>query len=222
MNREQLENFVVSATGRSDKSSFIRTAINMALREISAQRLWSDLMVEDDVTLVADSPSVALASDVARIIEVRVMDDSQSRPLIVRPKSWIIQRVPDPSSRSPARPCYGYLQGTSLFVVPYADVNYDIHYTYYRLHPELTASTDEVLIRLADNAVAALATHLTFKSIEKHEDAAQWLNSYGQYLASAMKIDKSNSVVQHKADQHQDGGTFSPDYWLDPFAQRMP
>jgi hypothetical protein len=222
VNREQLENFVISATGRSDKSTFIRTTINMALREISAQRLWSDLMVEDEVTLAADTASVALASDVARVIEVRVMDDNQSKPLIVRPKTWIIQRVPDPASRSPARPCYGYLQGANLYVIPYADEEYEISYTYYRLHPELSASTDEVLIRGADNAVAALATHLTFKSIEKHDDAAQWLNSYGQYLASAIKLDKSNSVVQHKADQHGDSGPYTTDYWLDPFVDRMP
>lgn len=228
MNREAIETLVAEATGRSDKTTLVRSAINIALSKVSAFRLWSDLIVEDEVSIVANDASVELASDVARVSEVRVMDGLQSKPLLVRPKAWLLKRVPDPSARSTGRPCYGYLQGTTLFFVPLSNDSYEIRYTYCRLHPALATSTDAVLIRGADAAVVAYTIYWVFKSIEKHEDASMWLDTYNRELSDAAKIDRGNTVTQHKADQHRaghypgDGVTSWSEYWLDPWCQRMP
>lgn len=221
MNREQLETLVVEATGRSDKTTLIRSALNLAIQRVSAHRLWSDLMTEDEVSIAAGAASVALASDVARVIEARILG-AQRRPLMVRPKAWLMQREPDPSQRAATAPCYAYLQGTSLYVIPYPDAEYDIGYTYYKLPAQMTLSTDEQPIRCADAAIAAYATHWVFKSIEKHEDAEMWAQTYLDQLRSAEKVDKSNSVVVHQADQHQDRGQFPGEYWNDPFVLRNP
>lgn len=222
MNREAIENLVIEATRRTDKVSLIRSAINIAVEEVSSQRLWSDLMTEATVALAEGEGSVDLASDVARIVEIRVMDGLQSQPLEVRPKTWLITRVPDPSSHAVGRPCHGYLEGTTLHVLPWADDDYDLNYTYFRRHPELSASTDEVLIRCASSAVVSYAIYWVFKSIEKHEDAREWMASYGHHLASAIKVDKANSVVRFQADEHGTLGRYPGSYWLDPFAKEMP
>lgn len=222
MNREEIENLVVEATGRSDKLTFIRSAINISVRKFASEHLWSDLMTEGEVTVSAGSASASLASDVARVTEARIMDGTSSRPLIVRPKTWLIQRIPDPASRTAGRPCYAYLQGTELFIIPYPDVEYDINYTYYKMHPLLTASTSEVLVRLGDNAVLAHATYLTFKAIEKHEDAAQWMATYNEEVRTAKKLDKGNSITQHIADQHRSDRFPPGEYWLDPFQMESP
>lgn len=221
MNREEIENLVVDATRRTDKRVLIRSAIDMALGQISTRRLWSDLMVEGEVTISASAASVELAADTARITEIRLMDGNQSKALVIKPKKWLTERYPDPASMSAARPYYGYLQGITLFVIPYPDVEYDINYTYFRLHPALSSSTSPVLIRGADLAVQAWATHWVFKSIEKHADAKEWLELYGQHLRAAEQLDKDNPVVQHLAVQHQD---YRPvgEYWNDPFCERMP
>lgn len=222
MNREQIEDLVVESTGRSDKRTLIRSAIDMALGEISTRRLWSDLLVEGEVSISAGDESVDLANDTARIIEIRLMDDSQSRPMCIRPKKWLMDRCPDPSSTSQRRPYYGYLQGTTLYFVPFPDNTYTVKYTYCRLHPALSAATDPVLIRGADRAVQAWATYWIFKSIEKHEDAKEWLSAYEMQLRAAERLDKDNPVVKHVADQHQAPNVVWDSYWLDPFAQGMP
>lgn len=222
MTREDLENLVVQSTGRSDKTSLIRTALNLAVAEVSSRHLWSDLQTEAEVTINSGEGSVELAADVARIAEIRVIDGTNSRSLLVRPKTWLVQRCPDAASRSTSRPTYGYLEGRTLHVIPWSDTTYTIRYTYFKLHPTLDTNTSEVLIRHAEQAVVAYATYWVFKSIEKHEDAQQWLATSEALIMSAKKIDQSNSVVLKLATPRDEPGLDYGDYWLDPFVQKMP
>lgn len=220
MTRETLETLVNEATGRTDKSTLTLAALNLAVAEVSAQRLWSDLMVRDEVTILEGSLSVDLASDVARVASVVVVDGTLSRPLNCRPRTWIAQRYSDPTSWPVERPQFGYLEGRTLFVVPRPNQDYVIRYDYFKLHPELTDPTSELLIRHASAAVVAWATYWVFQSIEKLKEAEQWYSTYKIHLASAKKVDTDNSVTRYQMDSRQ-----SPQnepykyYWLDPFVR---
>ncbi len=222
MNREALENLVIEATGRRDKVSLIRTALNLAVAEISSQHLWSDLIVEDEVTITEGSSSVSLAADVTRVLEARVIDGTLSQVLDIRPKSWLISQVPDPISRSTARPVYGYLEGRVLYLIPRPNNDYTIRYTYCRLHPDLSTPTDELLIRHATAAVVAYANFWVFQTIEKSTEAASWYQIYATQLMSAKKVDKSNFAVKFKATSQRELSQVNSDYWLDPFVRKMP
>jgi len=222
MTRSELEALVLEATGRTDKTSLIRLGINLALREISSQRLWTDLQTEDEVTIAASATYVDLATDLARPTEMRVIDGTQSRPLRIRPKTWLIKRVPDPSSRSTGRPTYGYIEGKRLYVIPIPDAEYTIRYTYFKVHPDLSSDSDEVLIRGIDGAVVAYATYWVFHSLEKTEDAKVWYQTYEMQLRSTVKLDSMNPAIEQAADQRGNEFDLSGDYWLDPFVRSMP
>lgn len=222
MTRETLESLVLEATGRTDKTSLIRTAIDLALEEISTQRMWTDLQTEAEATLTADTMSVALAEDVTRVTEVRLIDGTLSRPLIVRAKNWVTQYFPDPESRSSGRPAYAYLEGRTLYLVPVPDDAYTIRYTYFPLHEALASSTSELRIRAASRAIVAYATFWIFQTLEKHEDAEKWLKSYFILLESAKKVDCGDSVINRQADPRGSLPANSGDYWLDPMVRRAP
>lgn len=224
MTRAELRALVIEATRRSDKASLINDAINFALADISSQHLWSDLLVEATATLTEGSTSVSLAADVARVTEVRILDESgtPSWPLQVRPKSWVVRKFPNPSAGSQGRPNFGYLEGTTLSTVPVPDVDYTVRYSYYRIHPNLTSDGSSTLVRGIDPAVIAYATHWVFQSIEKYEEARRWLEIYAMKLTIAKKVDKDNSVVQSIAESRDEQLPANHEYWLDPLVRRMP
>jgi len=220
--RSTIRGLVEDATGRTDKATLINSAIDIAVEEVSTQHLWSDLMVEADATMIVSNPDIALASDVARVAEIRIIDSNLSRRLEIRPKSWIVRHFPNPVAVSTGKPRYGYIEATTLTVVPIPDTAYTIRYSYFKLHIALASDTSTVLIRHIGPAVVAYATFWVFQSIEKHEDAQRWLMSYLQLLLSAKKVDRANAAIVYVADQRGDLPVSSNDYWLDPFVKVMP
>jgi len=214
---------VIDATRRSDKVSLINRAIDIALADVSIYRAWSDLMVEADASLSAAAASVTLASDLTRLLEVRLIDGTSSYRLKLRQKTWLVQRHPNISAASQAKPVYGYMMGRVLYVIPIPASAYTIRYTYARSHPALTSDSSLVLIRHASAAIAAYATWWTFKSIEKFEEAKQWKETYEELVAKAVKNDEDNPAVEMLADirGQNDDGSINP-YWLDPFVRSMP
>jgi len=225
MNRSQIRELVVQATGRTDKTSLINSAIDLAVQEISAQRLWSDLLVEASVSTSANTSYVTLASAADRITEVRVFDGSTDPawPLKVRDKSWLVGKIPNFAALSTGEPTYGYLEGRKLYLVPIPDGAYTIYYSYYRQHPSLTSDSSSVLIRGTDRAVAAYASFWVWQSLENHEQADKWLLTYFALLNSAKRLDGGDSVVKTLIDSRGDESPISThQYWLDPFVKEPP
>ncbi len=224
MTREDLETLVSEATGRTDKTTLIRSALNLAVSEVSTQKQWSDLLARDEVTIASGAQSVELADNVARMFQVTVVDGTLSRPLIGRSKSYVEERYPSPESWPVGKPTYGYLEGRTLYMVPRPDQAYVIRYSYYKLHPDLDDPTSEVLIRHAGAAIAAYATFWVFQSIEKLKEAEQWYATYLRQLAAAKKLD-SDSFTKYQAIPRANVGRVGkyryPD-WTDPFVRTMP
>lgn len=218
MTREQLETLVNEATGRTDKSSLTLSALNLAVAEVSSQRLWYDMMVQGEATILEGALSIDLASDVARVASVTVVDDTLSRPLLCRSRTWVSERYADPTSWPVERPQFGYLEGRTLFMVPRPDQDYVIRYNYYKLHPDLDTPTSELLIRHATAAVVAYAAFWVFQSIEKLKEAEQWYGTYLRQLQSAKRVDADNSVTKYQMTPRGENQVYG-DYWLDPFVR---
>lgn len=223
MTREDLETLVSEATGRTDKTTLIRSALNLAVSEVSTQKQWGDLLARDEVTISEGAQSVELATNVSRLFQVTVVDGTLSRPLLGRSKSWVEERYPSPESWPVGRPQLGYLEGTTLYTVPRPDQDYVIRYSYYKLHPTFDLPTTELLIKHAGGAVAAYATFWVFQSIEKLKEAEQWYATYLRQLASAQRLD-SDSFTKYQATPRGrvgEGEYRYPD-WTDPFVKSMP
>lgn len=219
MNRLQARNLVIQNTSRTDKESLINSALDLAVAEVSAQALWIDLLTPGSVTLLSAATSVALADEVDRVSEVRLIDGLSSYRLNIRPKTWVVSRYPNIAVLGSARPTVGYIEGKTLFVAPPSNAEYEVRYTYCPLHPALAADVDEILIRHAAPAVIAWATSWVFQAIEKHQDAASWDARYQAQLKSAIKAN-ANSAVTYQFDTSQ--GVSTPEYWLNPFVRSMP
>ena len=223
MSRVSIRNAVIEATGRSDKTDLINSAINTAVSEVSAARIWSDLLVQADATLTAGNNQVTLASDVLRVLEIRVIDGTASRPLMVRPKVWVVGNFPNPSASNTGSPVWGYLEGLVLSVVPIPNANTTLRYTYARNHPPMSSDSSTVLIRHTTAAVTAYATFWVFQALEQHESADRWLKTFFALLEKAKKIDVDNPVVKHQADLRGSVPTnIGTQWWNDPFVQTTP
>ena len=224
MNRLAARNLVIEATGRSDKVSLINSALDLAVGEVSSRHLWSDLFEEDSVALASGSVSVPLANDLARVTEVRVIENGgkPSWPLLVRKKTWIMQFTANAAAEAEGKPLYGYLEGKTLFVVPVPNDDFTIRYSYFRLHPALTADGSELLIRQADAAVIAYANYWVWQSLQNAVDADRWLQAYARDLSSAITVDKANSAVKMVADTRVGPAVIPSEFWNDPFVRTTP
>ena len=216
MNRKTIRDLVIETTGRSDKEALINSAINIALNKVSSAHLWNDLLTEASVTLTVNAVSVALASDVRRLSEVRLIDGRSSYSIAIRPKTWLVQQYPSFTDVSSTTPRFGYLQGTTLHYVPASDTADTVTYSYYKLHPDLLDDTTLTLILQADEAIIAYTTHWVFKATEQHENADRWLESYAIELNNAKRADRSSAVKFMPTPRNQ-GFRPTDEYWRNPF-----
>lgn len=221
MNRKTIRDLVISTTGRTDKDALINSAINIALNKVSSAHLWNDLLTEATVTLTIDAVSVALASDVRRLSEVRLIDGLNSYAIKVVPKTWLVQRYSDFTSYASTTPRFAYLQGTTLHYIPASDAVDTVKYSYYKLHTDLTDDTTNITILHAGEAVIAYTTHWIFKSLQLHEDAAMWLESFAIELNNAKRADRS-PVIEYSAIPRGQGLLTPNEYWRDPFIKATP
>lgn len=217
MTRETLENLIIGATGRDDKITLIRSAINLAIEKVSVQALWSDLRTEADVTITTGSRFVQLVAGTMRVVEARRIDGTSSEPLTIRTATRMVRDYPNPEAMSRGVPRFGYLLGTKLYLVPIPIQNYTIRYSYFPLHEPLSQASSAIRIRAAGEAITAYAISWVFRSLEKHDDANQWLAMYNNCLALAIKADREDSVIQREMESR---GSVAPSLnppWLDPF-----
>lgn len=221
MNRSEIRALVIEHTNRGDKVDLINSMINVALKKVSSEHVWNDLLTEAVTNFTADSSVLALESDVRRLSEVRVIDGLSSYRLIIRPKKFLVKMYPDFESWSSTKPRFGYKEGTTLYVVPPPDQAYEVRYSYYRRQPNLTDDTTDIAATITDDCVVAYATYRTFKSVQQHEDAALWLADYVDLLDAAKKLDRS-AATEQIAQPRGVGEPVPEDYWVNPWIKETP
>ena len=221
MNRADIRNLVIDHTGRSDKASLINSMITAALKKVSSESLWRDLLVESTVTLIPDQNFIQLEPALRRLIEVRIIDGLNSYKLEIRLKSWLVERWPDLTSMFSNRPRYGYLEVKKLFLVPPSSTDWTLKYSYVKRAADLTDDITELIPDIWDEAIIAYATFRTFKSLQMHEDAIQWFADYREAVKDAKQMDKS-SAVESKATIRGGGSPIQANYDLNPFIRQVP
>lgn len=221
MNRAEIRNLVIDHTGRSDKASLINSMITAALKKVSSEGLWRDLLTEQSVSLIVGQAFIALVAGAQRVSEVRIIDGLSSYELEVRPKSYVTERWPDFDSFDNGRPYVAYIEGRFIHMVPAPDTAFTLKYSYYKRTADLADDTTSLEVTIFDEAVIAFATYRTFKSLQMHEDAALWFADYREALKDAKMMDKSG-VVQQQGTPRGEGKPIQANYWLNPFQKRVP
>ena len=216
MNRAEIRTLMEAATGRTDKTTTFDSAINIALRKVSSEHLWNDLLTEDSKTLTTGTNTIVLATDTRRLSEVRVIDGLNSYRLIVFPKTKFSMMYPNPTALSNQKPRVAYLQGTTLHMAPPPDSTYTIKYSYYKLHADFTDNVTETDIPQADEAVVSYAIYWIFKSIEQYDSAVRWFADYEDQLKDAKRVDLSSAITVI-ATPRPSRTSINPDFWVDPF-----
>lgn len=223
--RGSLRTLVISATGRNNQTTLLNSALDLAVAEVSAAHLWSDLESRGSGSIDDGTTSLALASDLARLTEVRIVDTTGTPAwkLELRKKTWLLERYPNPPGDTTGRPGYGYLEGTTLYFIPVPNDTYTVQYTYYKLHPAFVNDASTLLIRQADAAVVAYANFWVFQSLERNEQAKLWAATYAAALQSAIVVDRENTAVEKIVDTNRvEDEPIPPRYWEDPFVRSMP
>lgn len=221
MNRAQIRSLVIDHTGRSDKVTLIDSMITAALKKVSAEKNWRDLLTESSVTMTVGGETALLDTAMVRMIEARIIDGLSSYKLDIRTKSWLVQRWPDFSSLASSKPRYAYIEGNFLHLLPPPDEALTLKYSYYKRVTDLTDDTTELSIAILDEAIIAYATFRTFKSLQMYEDANQWFADYQTAIKDAKNMDRHGAVEQ-KGTPRGEGRPVQENYYLNPFIKGSP
>ena len=221
MNRADIRNLVIDHTGRPDKVSLINSMITSALKKISSEMHWGDLLTETSVTLIPNQEFIAIGSNIHRITMVRIIDGLSSWELEVHSKKWILERWPDLASQFFSRPRFAYLENSRIYMVPGPSEDWVLKFSFYKRAADLSDDSTELFPEHIDEAVIAYATYRTFKSLQMHEDAIVWFADYREMIRDAKKMDH-DSVVTHQGTPRGQGRPIAGNYYLDPFIRRVP
>lgn len=212
---------VTEITNRTDKASLIVRGINYGLEEVSKIHDWSQLRASSDQTLLINSESITLPTDLVKIFSLTLVDDTMSRQVILKDETWLEKRFPYVSTLSKARPAYGYRRGQLLYVLPHADVEYTIRVKYKKFHPVLSLDADEVLIPGLAIPLVAYGCYWTYLATEQLEIADRWLKKAADSLKSAVTQNHDNANdLRSDFESPTRHTTIEP--WLDPFARSDP
>lgn len=221
MNRADIRNLVIDHTGASHKVDLINSMITAALKKVSSEMRWGDLLTEGSVTLIPNQEYITLGTNIHRITEVRIIDGLSSWEIDVRTKSWVVERWPSIADEFSQRPRYGYLENSRLYLMPAPDTNWTLKYSYYGRLADLTDETTELFPEHIDECVISYATYRTFKSLQQHEDSVAWYADYQDALKGAKAMEQDSAIV-HQATPRGMGTPHNEDDYLDPFIRSVP
>lgn len=220
MNRSDLRTEVIGITNRSDKTTLINNAINLALEDLYNRHDWFEARSQTDTVIAAGDYSVSLPSANARLLEARVLDvsDERSVKLDIRHKNAIIDRYPYPETMTQSWPRLGYTEGGSLFFYPPADDAYTIRMT--SIAPQQLSDdvTDIALLGLRSALVSYACAHV-YLSLEMLREADYWRQRYEAAYLVARRSDERRvaDFVQTRLHQGQSDYRSDTERQLDPF-----
>jgi len=127
--RLQLVSAVQDILGRIDKDDVILLGLDIALEDIKDRHVWNDLALQD-TSIIEDDGSVTLPTNFDKLIEARLIDGTSSYPITIRSSEFVRTNYPNPSEDSTGTPYLGFVEGGSLYFIPYSNDSYSIYMTY--------------------------------------------------------------------------------------------
>ena len=210
MTREELRDQVVNIISRTDKTSLINSALDMALEEISMRHYFQDMFSQSNITTVDGTETVSLPSNTHKVLEARLINDAQSYTIDLRPKKWVTDRFPNPSADSEGKPEFAYQSGSNIHFVPTPDDAYTVTVTVLKRMAALATDAASPEVDGIDRVIIAYAAHWVFDALEQYESAAKWLQKFEWMLAKAIVDD------ERRLGERRIFSGFSPTYAIYP------
>lgn len=204
LTREELRNLVISNTGRSDKVALINSALSLAMNDISLQHTFRQMCVVFSGTLSINDASLTLPTGAVDLMELRLIDPDTStltHTIVLKSKSWILSRWPNPSSNSSGTPCIAYLESNVLVFDRPVVKAYTYAGTYLRMLRALDDDTDTADCPYIDNALVCWATAYVFRSIQDQRSADSWLMQYRVAMRDAKAFDGHRPGMDIRAEE---------------------
>jgi len=217
MTRSELRSEVEERTGRTDKSTRIDTLLDLGIRELTKYHDFEEIRAESDLTTVASQAYVALPTNTRSVVEARMIDGTNSWPLVIKRKKWLTDRIPNVSALSEGKPVYAYKEGDNFYLLRIPDDAYTVRVTVYPKPSDFASDATENPVELLDEALIGYAAEGVLLGVEEYEAAAQWNPRWKAALLQAIRQD-NRSHVDVVGEPH--GAVLSdtnPTPWLDPF-----
>lgn len=220
MTLTQLLSAIQTNVNRTDKDAAARTGVQLAVEKVLSAHSFRATRVGVDIDFTAGDSSVQLPSDLVNIREARWLTNltsTQSWPIIIKTKDWIVQRFPNVASLTTSYPYIGYIEGGVFNTVPGATVDGILRITYDRtqVFENDDAST---IIPICDEAIIAFGTAWVLKSLMLFAEASQWEMTGDRALMRAITVDDRDNEIF--GTMNSNSGVDQPfiEPYLNPFA----
>lgn len=205
--RLQLRTDVETITGRTDKDDVVNLGLDFGLLTLGLKHNFREMRTLADLNASASDLSEALPSDFYDLLEARLIDDTNSYPLIVKDKKWVTDRWSNISADSSTKPDFCYVEGGSLFFSTPLDAAYTIRITYFKLL-SFTDDTTVNPIPIAENALTLYAIEFLYNSLEMFDTGLIWKARADRERDLAIRADKKRVAEVKKFVPH--GETVPP------------
>ena len=227
MNLGELRTEVQAVIGNTDSSiaSQITNWLNWSLLQMARRYDWSALISLDtsSYATVASTATVALATTVKKIYDIRYVDtsdDAKSRQLVYWPAIVANKYAPYPAGDAEGTPYYYWVIGRDIYLYPIPDEAKSLYITVHSWPTDMSVDADDPSISNVDDAITAGAANRAYMSLPQLDGAdllKVWNATFKQLTLDANIIDQKLGGWRPRMRMHDAyRGRFSNDPTADP------
>lgn len=180
-----------NASGYSDSRIGIR--YNWAQEWIAEQYTWRDMIKIDSTEYFANGQkNYSFPVRIKEIYDIVLVDGSNSRKLIYKPKREFDMLIPSPEALSKTQPVYYTDIGYTFDVYPIPDAAYNMRRVYSQYPADLALNADLSTFLRKDKLVIALTTVLCSMDLDEDEMVNKWWVIYKELYKDAIAAEPKN------------------------------
>lgn len=194
--------------GRTDKDDVIKFELNSGLKQICKRHRFKQMIFDADMPITATVGSVQLPAASAQILELRLINGTQSYKLPLYPKQTVVDMFPNTDAWSTGYPIFSYEELGYVYMAPRPTSAWVVRGTFKMNPAPLVNTTDEPVVPDIEDALVAFATGKLYASIEKFTEGSYWNGMFEKALAAliegdALKPGTTLAMKQHNASSWQ-------------------
>ncbi len=203
MNFQQLQEHVVTVTGRRDKAALVQTELNWALDEIfNRTRFDFFRVIWEPLVLQNGQASIDLPADWKEIERVTIIKGpTYAYDLDFRSQDWVLNQYPVLDGSKTGSPIVCFLNQSKLQIFPSCNVSdMSLRLIYRRWHRKLVSPEDNIEIPGLDAATCSWAIAGVYQSIGSLQEHASWMMTFEKQLASRVAASQHQAASRYAKD----------------------
>lgn len=192
--------------GRTDKDDVIQFELNSGLKQICKRHRFKQMIFTQDMPITATVGTVTLPALSAAILELRLINGTQSYPLPLYPKQTVVEFFPNTDAWSTGYPIASYEETGSLYLAPRPTSAWVVRGTFKSNPAALVLPQDEPAVPDIEDALVAFATGKLFASVEKMDIGNYWNGIFEKALATLIEGDALKPGTELAMKQHNGNG----------------